>query len=511
MKMSERNSFKPLVIIPTYNERENIQRLIPEILNIDERIHVLVVDDGSPDGTAEEVSSLIASFPGRALLSRRPGKMGLGSAYVHGFLQGLDKGYDFFIQMDADWSHHPRYLPEMVRLAGEADFVIGSRYVSGGGTLNWGLGRRIISRFGSLYARTVLGVKIADFTGGFNGWSADTLRGVDVRSLRSNGYSFQIELKYRAHRLGFRRREFPIFFDERRSGKSKMSPAIALEAFWRVWELRLRKRSLRMADKQTDIEKLVALVARLRGENGCPWDREQTRETLKPMLVEEAFETLDALDSEDPADLKEELGDLLFQVVFHAQIAREKGEFDLGDVIDRSYEKMTRRHPHIFGAADLKTSEDVLKNWEDIKALEKGIASPSRSDSERSLLDGIPKKIPAFYRAYQITAKAARVGFDWQRLEDIFDKLDEEATELKEAISRGDHELIADEIGDLLFVAVNIARTLEMDPETALERSARKFERRFRFIETAVKKQGRELKDVSPAEMDDLWNEAKKL
>ena len=264
-----------------------------------------------------------------------------------------------------------------------------------------------------------------------------------------------------------------------------------------------------MNDTHANIEKLVALVAQLRGENGCPWDREQTRETLKPMLIEEAFETLDALDSDDPADLKEELGDLLFQVVFHAQIAREKGEFDLGDVIDRSHEKMTRRHPHIFGTADLKTSDEVLKNWEDIKAAEKGTISPARSDSERSLLDGIPKKIPALYRAYQMTAKAARVGFDWRRLDDVLSKLEEEASELKEAVSLGNREHIAEEIGDLLFVAVNIARTLDVDPETALERSNRKFERRFRFIETSVKQQGRQLKDASLAEMDDLWNKAK--
>jgi len=265
-----------------------------------------------------------------------------------------------------------------------------------------------------------------------------------------------------------------------------------------------------MNDTHTNIKKLVELVARLRGENGCPWDKEQTRETLKPLLIEEAFETLDALDSDDPSDLKDELGDLLFQVVFHAQIAREKGEFDLGDVIDRSLEKMTRRHPHIFGAVDLKTSEDVLKNWEDIKASEKGVASSSRPDSERSLLDGIPKKIPAVYRAYQMTAKAARVGFDWQQLDGIFDKMKEEMRELKDAVSSGDREQIADELGDLLFVAVNIARKLDMDPETALMRSSRKFERRFRFIETAVKQQGRALKDVSLTEMDALWNEAKK-
>ena len=232
---------KPLVIIPTYNERGNIQRLILEILNMDERIHVLVVDDGSPDNTAEAVSSLMESFPERVLLSKRPGKMGLGSAYVHGFLRGLDESCDFLVQMDADWSHNPKYLPDMLRLANEADFVIGSRYVPGGGTLNWGLGRRLLSRFGSFYARAVLGVKINDFTGGFNGWSAEVLRKVGMQSLRSNGYSFQIELKYRACRLGFQPREFPIVFDERQSGKSKMSGAIALEALWRIWELRLKK------------------------------------------------------------------------------------------------------------------------------------------------------------------------------------------------------------------------------------------------------------------------------
>ena len=264
-----------------------------------------------------------------------------------------------------------------------------------------------------------------------------------------------------------------------------------------------------MNGKPVNIEKLIALVAQLRGEGGCPWDREQTHETLKPMLIEEAFETLDAIDSDDPADLKEELGDLLFQVVFHAQIAREKGEFDLGDIIDRSHEKMTRRHPHIFSVSDPITSEDVLKNWEEIKAAEKGIASPSRSYLEQSLLDGIPSKMPALYRAYQMTAKAARVGFDWQSLNDIFNKLYEEAAELNDAVSREDSDQIAGEIGDMLFVVVNIARKLGIDPETALERSNRKFERRFRFIETAVKRQGRKLKDVSLAEMDVLWDEAK--
>ncbi len=263
-------------------------------------------------------------------------------------------------------------------------------------------------------------------------------------------------------------------------------------------------------DEHTDIQKLVDLVARLRGEEGCPWDRKQTRETLKPMLIEEAYEVLDALDASDPQDLREELGDLLFQVVFHAQIARERREFDLGDVIDRLHEKMIRRHPHVFGSADLRTAEDVLKNWEDIKANEKGIPSSSLPESERSLLDGIPSKLPALHEAYQITAKAARVGFDWPDLGSILEKLQEEAVELSKAYREQDTAHVAQEVGDLLFVAVNIARFLEIDPETALRRCNQKFNRRFRYLESKIKAQGRELRDTTLAEMDALWDEAKR-
>ena len=264
-------------------------------------------------------------------------------------------------------------------------------------------------------------------------------------------------------------------------------------------------------DKRADIQKLVDLVARLRGEDGCPWDREQTRETLKPMLIEEAYEVLDALDGTSPEELKEELGDLLFQVVFHAQIAQEKGEFRLADIIDRLHEKMVRRHPHVFGGADLRTADDVLRNWEDIKAAEKGTSSSSRPDSGKSLLDGIPSRLPALHQAYQMTAKASRVGFDWPSLEAILEKLKEEAAEVMEAQEAKNQARLIDEAGDLLFVAVNVARFLGADPETALRRSNRKFERRFRYVETEIKRQGRELKDASLAEMDALWEEAKKL
>ncbi len=266
---------------------------------------------------------------------------------------------------------------------------------------------------------------------------------------------------------------------------------------------------MRGVEKRADIQKLVELVERLRGEHGCPWDKEQTRETLKPMLIEEAFEVLDALDAADPQVLKEELGDLLFQVVFHSQIARERGEFHLADIIDGLHEKMVRRHPHVFGGADLKTAEDVLRNWEDIKAAEKGTVSSSKPDSEKSLLDGTPSRLPAMHEAYQITAKAARVGFDWNCLEDVLLKLKEEADELLEARHQQTNEKLPEEVGDLLFVGVNVARFLGIDPETALRRSNKKFARRFRYIESRIKEQGRELKDASLEEMDALWEEAK--
>lgn len=262
-------------------------------------------------------------------------------------------------------------------------------------------------------------------------------------------------------------------------------------------------------ENRADIQKLVDLVARLRSESGCPWDREQTRESLKPMLIEEAYEVLDALDSASPAELREELGDLLFQVVFHAQIAREKGEFHFTDIIDRLHEKMVRRHPHVFGDADLKTSQDVLRNWEDIKAAEKGTQSTAEPASDKSLLDGIPSQLPALHAAYQMTAKASRVGFDWPHLEQVLVKLQEEIVELREALAQGDTEHITGEVGDLLFVAVNIARFLGIDPETALRRSNRKFERRFRFVESAIKASGREMKETTLEEMDSLWNRAK--
>jgi dolichol-phosphate mannosyltransferase len=230
---------RPLVIIPTYNERENISKIIPAILAADHRLQLLIVDDSSPDGTAEETVRIKQGlWESRLHLELRPGKLGLGSAYIQGFNWGLANGYDFLIQMDGDWSHDPADLCVMLRLAEGNDFVIGSRYVRGGGTRNWGIGRKLLSRFACLYARMVLREDFADFTGGFNGWADRVLREIDLPSFRSDGYSFQLELKYRAARRGFSHIEFPILFTERRAGKSKMSAAIALEACWRTWKFR---------------------------------------------------------------------------------------------------------------------------------------------------------------------------------------------------------------------------------------------------------------------------------
>jgi len=261
--------------------------------------------------------------------------------------------------------------------------------------------------------------------------------------------------------------------------------------------------------KRADIQKLVELMETLRGEKGCPWDKQQTRETLKPMLIEEAYEVLEAIDNADSSELKEELGDLLFQIIFHARIAQERNEFHLADIIDRLHEKMVRRHPHIFGGADFKTPQDVLKNWEDIKAAERGVPSTLSPESKKSLLDGIPQNMPALYRANQMTAKASRVGFDWTDLEGILAKIDEEKDELRQAHASMDTQAMAEEVGDLLFVVVNAARFVGVDPESALRRSNRKFERRFRHMESRIKQQGRRLQDATLQEMDALWEEAK--
>jgi dolichol-phosphate mannosyltransferase len=229
---------KSIVIIPTYNEKENISNLVPAILAQEKEVHILVVDDNSPDGTANVVKGLQSQFPGQLHLLSRAGKEGLGRAYIAGFEWALALGYEFIIEMDADFSHRPEDLSKILQAADASDFVIGSRYVEGGATVNWGIMRKFISRGGSLYSRLILGYPIRDWTGGFNGWKAKVLKAIDLPTVRSNGYSFQIELKYKASKKGFQVKEVPIVFADRVVGQSKMSTKIVLEAFYRVWQIR---------------------------------------------------------------------------------------------------------------------------------------------------------------------------------------------------------------------------------------------------------------------------------
>jgi dolichol-phosphate mannosyltransferase len=229
-----------LIIIPTYNEKENAPAIAEAVHGVVPEAHILFVDDNSPDGTGAVIDAMVAK-DARVKVLHRAGKQGLGTAYVAGFREGLAKGYQYLLEMDADFSHDPKYLPEMIgRAKGGVDLVIGSRYVRGGGTENWGIGRKIISRGGGLYARTILGVKIRDVTAGFLCYRRGVLKSMDLSTVSSQGYGFQIEMKYRIVKSGFRVEEIPIHFVDRRVGQSKMSKKIFLEAMGMVWRLRLR-------------------------------------------------------------------------------------------------------------------------------------------------------------------------------------------------------------------------------------------------------------------------------
>ena len=254
---------------------------------------------------------------------------------------------------------------------------------------------------------------------------------------------------------------------------------------------------------------LVKLIARLRAPGGCPWDREQTHESLKPMLLEEAYEVIEAIDEGNDEEFVGELGDLLLQVVFHSDIASEAGRFTVAEVIERVAAKMIRRHPHVFGEDTASTSGEVLRNWEAIKAAE--LAAKGKAADAGSMLDSVSTKLPAVMEAFQMTTKVSRVDFDWPDVASVLEKLDEEVAELKEAVSSPapNHQEIAGEVGDLLFVAINVARLLGVDPESALKASNRKFRRRFRYIEDRLREQGRQPADSDHIEMDALWDEAK--
>jgi tetrapyrrole methylase family protein / MazG family protein len=250
-----------------------------------------------------------------------------------------------------------------------------------------------------------------------------------------------------------------------------------------------------------DLDELIGIMTSLRGERGCPWDKEQTKESLKPFIVEEAYEVLEAIDGNNPEAIKEELGDLLFQVVFQCQLAKERGEFDLADVIEKIGKKMIARHPHVFGDADYKTSEEVLVHWE---------AQKKREGKQReSILDGVPKTLPALLRAHRLQDRASRIGFDWDKVEDVILKLDEEMKEFKDAFNKKSEDEIEDELGDIFFVLVNISRFVGINPEDALSKTISKFISRFRHIEMSAAEQGKKLSDMTLAEMDALWDEAK--
>ncbi len=251
-------------------------------------------------------------------------------------------------------------------------------------------------------------------------------------------------------------------------------------------------------------KELVGVIATLRSENGCPWDREQTHETLKSTLIEETYETLEAIDTGDPSKLKEELGDLLLNIMLQAQIAAEHENFDIYAVIETLTEKLIRRHPHVFGDVDVENSEEVIKNWEAIKRQEAGY-----SDRE-SVLDGIPNAMPTLLRAQKIQGRAARVGFDWEELTDVIAKVEEELEEVKVSINTEGSEAVARELGDLLFAIVNLCRFMDLQAEETLRQANRKFITRFKWMETELERRGTNFESQDLESLDAIWEEAKK-
>ena len=247
------------------------------------------------------------------------------------------------------------------------------------------------------------------------------------------------------------------------------------------------------------LARLLEIMARLRRpKDGCPWDLEQTIDSIKPHLIEEAYEALDAMESGNREHLAEELGDVLLQIVFQSQIASEEGSFNFADVAQGISDKLIRRHPHIFGDVKVADSKEVLRNWDAIKKTE--------NKTRESALDGVPKHTPPLHRAYQLQKRAARVGFDWSDIQDVYAKLDEEIVELKEAVAAKDRRHILEELGDVLFSVVNIARFVKVDPAYAIELTNAKFSRRFRIVENEIVASGRKMKDCTLAQMDEIWN-----
>jgi tetrapyrrole methylase family protein/MazG family protein len=255
----------------------------------------------------------------------------------------------------------------------------------------------------------------------------------------------------------------------------------------------------------SSFDELVQIMKRLHDPDGCPWDREQTHQSLKPYLIEETYEALEAIDSGSEERLAEELGDVLLQVIFHAEIADRQGHFSIEDVVRGIIDKLKRRHPHVFGDTTVDRSEQVIKNWEEIKRREK-----RGKKGDGSVLDGLPKSLPALIKARRIQEKVSRVGFDWARTEEVMMKVEEELRELKEASLSKNKEAIEEELGDLLFAIANLARFVSLCPEDALRKTIDKFQRRFQYIERELPKRGLKLGEASLEEMDEIWEEVKK-
>jgi len=259
-----------------------------------------------------------------------------------------------------------------------------------------------------------------------------------------------------------------------------------------------------MDAKRYGFEDLRLIMARLRAPDGCPWDKEQTHQSIKDCLLEETYEFLEAVEDGSIPHMREELGDLLLQVVFHAQMASEASQFDIHDVVHELSDKLVRRHPHVFGEVAVKDSDEVAVNWEAIKNTEAG------KESRVSRLDGIPHTYPALLKAKKLQVRAAKDGFDWPSADPVWDKFAEEIQEVREAVAEQDTDHLEEEVGDLLFVAVNLARKLGVDPEIALQRANRKFESRYRGMERIASERGRKLSDMDLPAQDALWDEVKK-
>ncbi len=257
-----------------------------------------------------------------------------------------------------------------------------------------------------------------------------------------------------------------------------------------------------MNPDQTGFNDLLAIMRRLRGPGGCPWDAEQTHESLTRYLLEETYEVIEAIDLKSPELLKEELGDLLLQPVFHSAIAEENGTFTMADVIRTLCDKLIRRHPHVFGDMEIRDSTAQIENWEKIKKAEKG-------EERRSALSGVPPHLPALLKAQKITEKASRVGFDWEHVDQVMAKVIEELHEFEEAMTQGNNDRMEAELGDLLFAIVNLGRFLSITPEEALRKTINRFQQRFGYVEETLHGQGRQMKEATLAEMDALWEEAK--